>query len=304
MSDKMTTLIQPRTIFLKVFAAVFLIILCATVAVTFLLPETYASVSRIKAESDNPSNDPYFLQTTFEIIQSQTVLEPVVDKLHLNTVWGKKYNGGGPLKTEDTLEMLKKRISLTPERNAKLINITIFSEDKNEAAQIANAIAQSYQDYRVKLHATLTAKGMDVLQTEFKQKEEQIMALQTSLDQLRRELKITDRDPKALTPSSAMSPQEQPYWDKKRDLVKLIEFHKLLMAKITGEKIDIQIPITSMAEIVDKAKPGQAPVRPNKPLNIAFGAGLGILLALIIGGISALASSLIRKRACKIPSAA
>ena len=304
MSDKMTALIQPRTIFLKVFAVVFLIILCATVAVTFLLPETYASVSRIKAEPDNTSNDPYFLQTTFEIIQSQNVLEPVIDKLHLNTVWSKKYNGGGPLETADTLKLLNERLSLTPVRNTKLINITVFSEDKNEAAQIANAIAQSYQNYRVKHRSALITQGIGILQAEYKQEEEQITAMQTSLDQLRRDLKIDDQDPKALTASSALLPQEQSYWDKKRDLAKIIEFHKLLQAKITSEKIDIQIPVTSMAEIVDTAKPGHAPVRPNKPLNIALGAGLGFLLALIIGGISALVALLIRKRTSNISSAA
>src|SRR5665213_4444675 len=69
MSDKLTTLIQPRTIFLKVFVVAFLIIFCTTVAVTFLLPESYASTARIKVEN---GYDPYFLQATFEIIQSQT----------------------------------------------------------------------------------------------------------------------------------------------------------------------------------------------------------------------------------------
>ena len=145
---------------------------------------------------------------------------------------------------------------------------------------------------------------MGKLQTQYKQEDEQITAAQASLDQLRRDLKIDDQDPKALTASSALLPQEQSYWDKKRDLAKSIEFHKLLQAKIASEKIDIQIPMTSMAEIVDTAKPGYAPVRPNKPLNIAFGAGLGILLAMMIGGISALAAFLIKKRNSNISSPA
>jgi hypothetical protein len=120
MSDKMTTLIQPRAVFLKVFAVVFLLILCTTVAITFLLPESYASTACIKVEMDKPvpsasSYDPYFLQTTFEIIQTQTVLGPVIDKLHLNTIWGKKYNGGKPLEADETMQLLKERISLTPE---------------------------------------------------------------------------------------------------------------------------------------------------------------------------------------------
>jgi capsular polysaccharide biosynthesis protein len=222
MSDKMTTLIQPRTIFLKVFVLVFLIILCMTVTVTFLLPETYASVSRIKAESDTPSNDPYFLQTTFEIIQSETVLDPVIDKLHLNTVWGKKYNGGEPLETTKTLEMLKKRINLAIVRNTKIIDIKVFSEDKNEAAQIANAIVQSYQDYR-------TANRI----------------------------------------------------------------------KFQPEKLDARIPIFPTVEIVDTAKPGKVPVRPNKPLNIVLGTVLGIIVALFFGGIAAL---VIKMRIRKIPT--
>jgi capsular polysaccharide biosynthesis protein len=227
MSDKMTTLIQPRTIFLKVFAVVFLIILCTTVTVTFLLPETYASVSRIKAEPDNPKNDanfsdPYFLQTTFEIIQSQTVLDPVIDKLNLNIVWGKKYNGGEPLETTKTLEMLKKKITLSNEGNSKLIDIAVYSEDKNEAAQIANAIVQSYQDYR-------TASRI----------------------------------------------------------------------KFPPEKLDARIPIFPTVEIVESAKPGLDPVRPNKALNIVSGTIFGIILALVVGGIAAL---VIKMRIRKIPT--
>ena len=305
MTNKITALTQPRAIFLKVFVVVFLLILCTTVAVTFLLPETYASVSRIKVESDGPdrnasSYDPYFIKTTFEIIQSQTVLDPVIDKLHLNTVWGKEYNGGEPLGTTNTLKMLKERISLTPERNTKLINITVYSPDKNEAAQVANAIAQSYQDYRVKHYATLTAKGMDVLQAAFKQDEEQIrqvQSVQSGLDPLRQQLKIGS------DVSANPSPQEQSYLDKKRNLEQMIQFHKLLAAKIESEKLIAQIPNTSIAQIVDTAKPGKVPVRPNKPLNIVLGTVFGIILALVVGGIAALIAFLIRKRTRKISAA-
>ena len=302
MSDKMTTLIQPRTIFLKVFVVVFLIIVCTTVAVTFLLPETYASVSRIKVESDGPdrnasSYDPYFLQTTFEIIQSQTVLDPVIDKLHLNTVWGKEYNGGEPLETTNTLAMLKSRISLTPERNTDLFNITVFSEDKNEAAQIANAIAKSYQDYRVTVAAALSIVSLNRLQQEFRNNEKQIEQTRTEVNTLRQQLKIGSEI------SDNPSPQEQTYWDKKQYLDGLLEAHKTLYAKIEAEKLDAQIPKTLMVEIIDAAKPGLDPVRPNKTLNIVFGVGFGILLALIVGGIAAFIAFPIRNRIRKIPAA-
>ena len=49
------------------------------------------------------------------------------------------------------MEILKNRIGLRPIKNTKLIAITAYSEDKNEAAAVANAIAKSYQEYRVNL---------------------------------------------------------------------------------------------------------------------------------------------------------
>lgn len=152
MSDKLTALIQPRKVFLKVFAAVFLLVLGYSIAVSFLLPETYESTARIKVENDPPGTgyDPYFIQTQFEIMQSQAVLDPVIDKLNLNVNWGKKYFAGETLKPDESLKILRSRLMLLPVRNTKLISISVFGDDKNEAAQIANAIADAYRDYRTK----------------------------------------------------------------------------------------------------------------------------------------------------------
>jgi len=49
--------------------------------------------------------------------------------------------------------------------------------------------------------------------------------------------------------------------------------------KIDSERIDVELPKTAMVEIIDQAKPGLRPVRPNKPLNIA----LGIIIGLVVG---------------------
>jgi len=57
----------------------------------------------------------------------------------------------------------------------------------------------------------------------------------------------------------------QPYWNEKRKLENMIEFHKLLAAKIESEKLDVEIPKSSIVEITDPAQPGEFPVKPNKP---------------------------------------
>ena len=218
MSEKISRLATigttPKITFVAVFTTVFLITLTLGTAVTFILPESYASTARIKVEPDAPASsgpvagyDPYFIQTTFEIIQSEVVLRPAVDKLNLNTLWGKKYFNGETLKTAESIQILKQRLQLAPVKNTKLIGITVYSDDKIEAAQVANAIATSYQDFR-----NASYKGP--------------------------------------------TPEAHP----------------------------------ALVQIIDPAVPGQAPVRPNKPLNIMISAVLGILAGMVIGIISALIS--------------
>jgi capsular polysaccharide biosynthesis protein len=252
----------------------------ASITITFILPESYASTTRIKVETDEPFTVQH-LQTTFEIIQSQFVLDPVIDRLNLNAVWGKKYLNGETLKTIKTMDLLKQQMRLEIVRNTKLISITVYSRDKNEAAQIANAIAESYRDYREKFQTELTAKGIDSLQKQYQKEEEQIRQLQSELDSLRQQFKIPN------DASNSRSPQEQPSWDKKRDLDQLVRFHKLLATKVEAVKLDGKIPKALPVEIIDSAAPGFMPVRPNKPLNITLGAIAGIFLASVAGAISA-----------------
>src|ERR1019366_3658346 len=89
-----------------VILAVFLLVVITATLVTFILPESYSSVARIKIERDQSdiSNltgnggavgyDPYFIQTEFELIQSEVILGKVIDDLDLNREWGKKYANG------------------------------------------------------------------------------------------------------------------------------------------------------------------------------------------------------------------
>lgn len=159
MNEKLANLASfqnpPGKIFFRVFAVVFLVIVIASVAVTFILPETYASTAMMKVENDQPvtgnqNYDPYFIQTQFEIIKSDTVLSNVITALNLNQVWGRRYFKGETLRSYETLEILKGRLGLAPVGNTKLMKVVVYGDDKNEPAQIANAIAESYRDYRIR----------------------------------------------------------------------------------------------------------------------------------------------------------
>jgi succinoglycan biosynthesis transport protein ExoP len=203
-----------------IIITVFLITAIIATAVTFILPESYASMAKIKVENDGPiingfgqaaaqnqPYDPYFIQTTFEIMQSQLVLSNVIAAMDLNVKWGVKYFNGETLKTTETMEILKGRMSLAPVRNTKLITITVYSEDKAEAAALANQIALAYQNYRVQNNQTTAATGLEVLRAQFLDESNQIQNIQTNVDYMRKIYNIID-DAASYNPSPTIEKEE------------------------------------------------------------------------------------------------
>lgn len=196
-----------------IIITVFLITAIIATAVTFILPESYASTCKLKIENDIndasggnaplPSQmmyDPYFIQTTFEIINSQLVLSNVIASLNLNVEWGKKFFNGETLKTTETMEILKGRMALSPVKNTKLIAITVYSDDKNECALIANTIAEAYKNYRFDTRNRYQNSGLKVLQDTFLSESNQIESVQKNIDELRDKLGIHD-EPTANMPT-------------------------------------------------------------------------------------------------------
>jgi len=249
-----------------------------------LKPTQYAATVRIQTELEseiesefvNPgsdvSYDPYFIQTEFEVLQSQLVLGLVITNLNLNEVWGRKYFGGKMLKTTETMAIIKNRMSLAPVRNSKLIAITFYSDNPNEAAQVANAIAKAYHDYRNHRYKELMKVGFEVLQQEFQEQAKQISVQQTNVEQLRRKFGIQD------TAATNLLPEQQPYWDEKRNLEQMIKFHQLLGSKLEPGKMDLQIPFASMVQIINIAEPPKSPVSPGRFLGAELLA-LGLVLS-------------------------
>ena len=410
-----------------VILAVFLLVVITATLVTFILPESFASTARIKIERDQSDiqgmtatgmgggYDPYFIQTEFELMQSEVILKPVVERLNLNVEWGKKYNAGnGALKTEESMGLLKSRMDLRPVRNTSLIEIRVLSEKAEDAAKYAQAIAEVYQEHRLEQWRKRTREGVKVLEDRFQDQENKIHAAQSNVVWLQVHLNIPDTMASEAAPSASLtadtlrhiegnriemqsefarqdtmltllrdlqkgkgneklaqviqtavpdgqlgsfleqlntaqqrllmvqkefgpehaevlkasaavedlskkinerlegimlgldarvrSLQEglkkltdevanaksndiqtatltRPYWEAKRQLEELQNFRKILNLKIASENIDITLPKSAMVEIVDKAKVDSHPVRPNKPLNIA----LGIIIGLVVG---------------------
>jgi capsular exopolysaccharide synthesis family protein len=405
-----------------VILAVFLLVVITATLVTFILPESYSSRARIRVDRDQPDisglqqsslsgiYDPYFIQTEFEVIQSEVILGKVIEEMDLRRVWGKKYAGGDTLKLTEAMSLMKGRIDLRPVRNTSLIEIHVFSEDKAEAARLANAIADAYKAHRLAQRRERTLQGIKILDERFAEQEQKIRKAQDEVDRWRTELKIPDSIANEDVPTTTMSaetvrrieglrieaqaefvrqettlrklkelsPKElvqalpsttqdtllsslleqltlaeqklvslrkeygpehsevikvseqardlqdkvqarvagilvgletrvdslrqglrnleqevekatsvdiqkanesRPYFDAKRRLEELKRFSQVLTMKIYTERTDVELPKEAMVEIVDRATEGLKPVRPNKPLNIA----LGVIIGLVVG---------------------
>jgi len=178
--------------------------------------ETYSSTVRIRVEREHPTvfppgsgsemispYDPYFIQTEFEVLQSQVILGKVIQELNLNEIWGRKYPH--VLKTDETMELLKRQMDLRPVRNTSIIEIRIYDEDGNMAAQIANTIARVYADYRARKREKAIGGNVDALLVGLKEQEALVLRAQSNVDRLRKELNVQETASAENLPSALLT---------------------------------------------------------------------------------------------------
>jgi len=188
-----------------VILAVFLLVVITATVVTLMYPESFAATAKIEVEQNRPdlggigtegtlsaNYDPYFLLTEFETIQSQEVLSRVSDAMHLKNEWGKKYNNGQPMNESDVEAMIKSRIELRNVRNTKYIEIKAYSDNADEAAKLANTVAESYRQYRMEEFNSVNTGGITSLQKQLNDQDQKISLLQSNVDYLRTSLNIPD----------------------------------------------------------------------------------------------------------------
>ncbi len=110
-----------------------------TTVVTFLLPETFASSSMIL----HPVTSPTPLVTAVQTIVTRSNLDLVVTDLDLAAQWAIKYKQPGKLWPEKG-EILNRMIQIEVPRGSSIVKIKVFSDDRMEAATIANKLTEIY----------------------------------------------------------------------------------------------------------------------------------------------------------------
>ena len=181
-----------------ILAVAFLVVLSGTVY-TLLLPNIYASSSRILVSEDTPEinpfstqqnymvYNPYFLRTQFEILTSKPILNEVINRLDLKNEWGKDDE---VLPREVALKILRNSINVFQQRDTSLIVINVKRDNPDEAADIANEIAQVYRDSRLDLAAKNAREAINKIEESLTEQRQRVASAEENIQKIREDLNI------------------------------------------------------------------------------------------------------------------
>jgi len=163
----------------------FFVILVTTVAVvTFTVRPVYRSTVQILIERENPNvvsiqevlaidaTATDYYQTQYEILKSETLARRVIDRLKLDR--NPDFQGASALSEDSTnlnseeknrrlLKAFMSRLTVSPIRNSRLVNVSFDSHDAQLAAQMANTMADEYIQYTMELKVRAAQQASDWL---------------------------------------------------------------------------------------------------------------------------------------------
>jgi capsular exopolysaccharide synthesis family protein len=183
---------------------VFLLCVMTSTLLTIWLPKKYASTVRIEVQKDTPevsmvhpdtysfgNSDPYFLTTQFKIIESYSILTNVIAELNLDQKLPEQLQL--PRWTMDeTFDYLSKMITVEQTRMTSLIEITVRNQNAQLAANIANAIAESYKSARLAQWRESRGGGIEAYKKVVSDETNELHTAETKLDAMRKSLGISE----------------------------------------------------------------------------------------------------------------
>ncbi len=159
--------------------ATFLVVFVAATLLTYIMPRKFRGRVEMVLERNDEDvrveghqaeaapalalSDSFF-KTQFETITKKKTLDRVVDKLDLQTRWG--------LPTRQ-ITLGKLLANLNPESSIKsdFISIEYYDEDSQLAADVANAVAESYRSTRLEVDRSRSVNAVSQLDSEISAKD-------------------------------------------------------------------------------------------------------------------------------------
>ena len=129
-----------------------LLLMTAGVLLLALAPAQYEAaalvhVDKVTTNSANTSTtgfDPLWWENELKRAQSTPVLRAAITNLQLDQFWAKQQKRELPLSVEDAERELKQRIEVQSRRGTALIEISLRAYAPDEAARLANGVAEAF----------------------------------------------------------------------------------------------------------------------------------------------------------------
>jgi polysaccharide biosynthesis transport protein len=190
----------------QIGVAIFAFFLCLVAAgvIAFLPPKDYIASTKIETKADSnqlsvlkgsapeQGHDPNFTERQTQIIVSHSVLDPVIQHSGLQKKWSLP---GVELSPETTYDKLRGMVQPPEVLPPDSIQISVRGTDPQEAALLANAIAQEYVDQRNSRQLASIEEDLQKLRDEVQQNEGSVSTRFAQTSRLRTEAGYMDPNP-------------------------------------------------------------------------------------------------------------
>ncbi len=185
----------------------FLLVVIVTGVATYFMPKKFTARTTLELRMDQDKRgaftadgdgkalgqDPRYLQTQYAIIQSKDVLYPVVERQGLQQKWAVE---GQPLSRENCYFRLLSMMNLREVHGTELLEVDVKSTSPEEAKDLVNAIAETYQDVKRATSSNFNGLTYVAMQKNIDQKQQQSNdALKKLQDYRHSHPEIIDPDP-------------------------------------------------------------------------------------------------------------
>jgi len=188
----------------EVIIASFIIIVIMTMIFSFTMKSVYMATTKLLIERDMPvvsvfgqgvqlgQSDPAYYQTQYEVLQSEPILEKTIKDLGLRAKWART----GEVPLHYALKILKQMVNVRQFRGTNIVSLNVFSYRKEEAADIANKIAESYVNSRMEFKHNVMLESYSFLDDQLAEMKIKVIETEAALEELKQEKNLALLDGK------------------------------------------------------------------------------------------------------------
>ena len=255
-----------------------------TSQVTIEVKGEKATASPSAPESFSGSPDPRFVADQIQTLSGSKVLLPVIDEMKLADKWSAGLSV--KLTRDQVYDHLAKMVKVSEVRNTAMIAIAVTSTDRQEAADIANTIAITYQKMRNADIDQSVNNALQELQVEVDKQRQKADAAAKEVKEIRLRDNLTEADtePDDLHLGRDSKPLPADYIAAERAYINARAFYLGAAQKLASDREDMNTELDPV-KIWHRAEPASRPSSPNVVLYMLVSVATGLFFALCGAGL-------------------